>query len=167
VNPSNGGVVLNRKAERAVLAVLAQHYPESRNVRQVAIQAGYAKGGGGFRGALSKLRTLGLLVGSNDLTITEAGRSAIDGQWEQLPRGRALLNYWLGQMNRAAERAVLQAVYDAYYTQDGGWIDVTEVAAQTGYEAAGGGFRGALSKLRTLGLIEGSGSVRASDDLFT
>jgi hypothetical protein len=160
------GVALNRRAERAVLAVLAQHSPESRTVRQVAIQAGYAKGGGGFRGALSKLRTHGLIVGQGDLRITEAGLAAIDGQWEPLPQGRALLDYWLGQMNRAAERAVLQAVYDAHSSNGGGWIDVAEVAAQTGYEAAGGGFRGALSKLRTLGLIEGTGTVRASDDLF-
>lgn len=161
VTSDNGGVVLNRKAERAVLAVLAQ-FPEGRTDRQVAILAGYSGKSGGFRGALSKLRTHGLIVGSGGhLQITQEGLQAIDGQWEPLPQGIALLEYWLGQMNRAAERSVLHAVYMAYPNR----IDVQDVAAQTGYEAAGGGFRGALSKLRTLGLIEGSGSLRASDDL--
>jgi hypothetical protein len=33
-------------------------------------------------------------------------------------------------------------------------------------EAAGGGFRDALGRLRTLALIEGRGGLRASDSLF-
>lgn len=154
-------VELNRRAERAVLAVLAQ-FPQGRTVQQVALMAGYAAKGGGFRGALSKLRTHGLIEGASDLTITEAGKVAIAGQWEPLPKGAALLDYWLGQMKRAAERAVLQTVYDAYP----GRISPADVAEATDYEAAGGGFRGAISKLRTLGLIEGSADLRAADSLF-
>lgn len=155
-------VELNRRAERAILAVLAQ-FPQGRTLKQVAIMSGYAAKGGGFRGALSKLRTHGLIEGSSDLRITEAGKVAIAGQWEPLPTGQGLLGYWLAQMKRAAERAVLQSVYDAYPNP----ISAADVAAATDYEAAGGGFRGAISKLRTLGLIEGGGdSLRAADSLF-
>jgi uncharacterized coiled-coil protein SlyX len=160
--PGAPPVELNRRAERAVLAVLAQ-FPEGRTVQQVALMAGYAAKGGGYRGALSKLRTHGLIEGNTDLTITPAGKVAIAGQWEPLPKGQALLDYWLAQMKRAAERAVLQTVYDAY----GNRISAAAIAEATGYEAAGGGFRGAISKLRTLGLIEGSNeSLRAADSLF-
>jgi hypothetical protein len=35
-----------------------------------------------------------------------------------------------------------------------------------GYEANGGGFNNALSRLRTLELIGGRGELRASDDLM-
>jgi uncharacterized protein len=158
----NGDVRLNRKAERMVLAVLAQH-PEGRTKRQVAIQAGYAQRGGGFNGALSKLRAAGFIEGSNHLRITEHGFTAIEGQWEPLPSGRALLDHWLRQFNRAAERAVLQVTYDAYPDV----LSKEEIAERAGYEAAGGGFNGALSKSRTLGLIEKHGdSFRASDEFF-
>jgi hypothetical protein len=45
------------------------------------------------------------------------------------------------------------------------------VAQQTGYQASSGGFRGALSKLRTLDLItdekvNGGRGIRASHELF-
>lgn len=144
-----------------VLAVLAQ-YPEGRTKRQTAILAGYALNGGGFNGALSKLRTLGLVEGKDTLRITDAGLAAIEGQYEPLPTGRALLDHWLGTMKRRAEREVLQVVYDAYPDA----LPKEEVAGRAGYEASGGGFNGAVSKLRTLELIGGSGELRASDALF-
>lgn len=158
---ANGDVSLNRRAERMVLAVLAQ-YPEGRSKRQTAILAGYASKGGGFNGALSKLRTLGYIVGSDPLQITQDGLTAIDGQYEPLPEGRALLDHWMSTLNRAAERAVLQVLYDA----NGEAVDKQTVADRAGYEAAGGGFNGALSKLRTLELIEGSRELRISETLL-
>jgi hypothetical protein len=152
--------VLNRRAERMVLAVLAQH-PEGRTKKQTAILAGYALNGGGFNGALSKLRSLGLVDGTDPLRITDAGAAAIEGQYEPLPTGRALLDHWLGTMKRRAEREVLQVIYDAWPNS----LPKEEVAARAGYEASGGGFNGALSKLRTLELITGSSDLRASDAL--
>ena len=41
-----------------------------------------------------------------------------------------------------------------------------EVAARAGYDAAGGGFNNAISRLRTLELISGRGELRASEHLF-
>lgn len=144
-----------------VLAVLAQ-YPDGRSKRQTAILAGYASKGGGFNGALSKLRTLGYIVGSDPLQITGEGLAAIDGQYEPLPQGRALLDHWMSTLNRAAERAVLHVLYEA----NGEALDKQTVADRAGYEAAGGGFNGALSKLRTLELIEGKGELRISETLL-
>lgn len=161
VDGGSNGTLLNRRAERMVLAVLAQ-YPDGRSKRQTAILAGYAKSGGGFNGALSKLRTVGYIEGSDPLRITDAGLGAIDGQYEPLPTGRALLDHWLGTMKRRAEREVLQVVYDAYPES----LSKAEVAERAGYEVGGGGFNGAVSKLRTLELVEGSGELRAAEALF-
>jgi hypothetical protein len=158
---ANGEVKLNRKAERMVMSALIQ-YPEGLTVRKLATITGYAKGGGGFRGALSKLRTAGYIEGRDHLVATDAGRAALPDV-EPMPTGQALLDHWLGQMKRRAEREVLIAICEAWPNT----ITPEEVAAKTGYEVGGGGFRGALSKLRTLDLIEGRGDLRASDDLFT
>jgi len=162
IETSTSEVRLNRLAERKILQVLAQH--GSRTLRQVAIQSGYAMAGGGFRGAISKLRTLGLITStSTGLAITEAGQGAI-GEVDPLPTGTALVAHWMQQFNRLAEREVLRVVVAAHPRA----LPPEVIAAQTipPYEATGGGFRGAVSKLRTLGLLEGRGELRASDVLF-
>lgn len=148
------------KAERLVLTALAQ-YPRGRTKAQVAILTGYAVNGGGFNNAISACRSRGYLEGSGDaLTITDAGRKAL-GPFQALPRGKALLQHWLGQLGKA-ERAALQSLADVYPKA----LDKAALAARAGYEANGGGFNNALSRLRTLELISGRGELRASEDLF-
>lgn len=145
-----------------VLSALIQ-YPEGLSDRKLAIITGYSGKGGGFRGAISKLRTAGYITpaGTTPMRATEAGIAALP-HVEPLPTGTALFDYWMAQFNRRAEREVFRAIYDAHPNT----ISPEEVAAQAGYEPNGGGFRGALSKLRTLDLIEGRGDLKASDDLF-
>lgn len=158
----NAEVKLNRLAERKVLQVLAVH--GMRTKRQLAIQAGYAAGGGGFLGALSKLKTAGLIHPVNgSLSITDAGVAAI-GDVDPLPTGAELVAYWMQQFNRLAEREVLRVVIEAYPNV----LRLEDVAARTNppYEPKGGGFLGAVSKLRTLGLVEGRGELKANDELF-
>lgn len=148
------------KAERLVLTALAQ-YPEGRTKVQIALLSGYAHTGGGFNNALSALRTRGLLEGdANRMTITEEGLSVL-GPYEELPRGPDLLDHWMGQLSKA-EKAALSALVQAYP----GALTKQEVADQAGYDAAGGGFNNALSRLRTLELISGRGELSASKDLF-
>lgn len=149
------------KAERLILTALAQ-YPGGRSKTQVAVLTGYAVSGGGFNNALSALRSKGCIDGSGagTLVITETGLAAL-GSYEPLPRGPALLAHWMRQLGKA-ERAALQALADAYPNT----LTKEEVAATAGYEAGGGGFNNALSRLRTLELISGRGDLKASDDLF-
>lgn len=154
---------LTRAAERKVLTVLAQ-YPLGRTVRQVAILAGYAMGGGGFRNAVGRMRALGYLEGeAGSLNITQAGIDAL-GHYDPLPTGRALAEHWLRQLDRKAEREVLQALLDAY--PNALTPDAIAAATPTKYEPNGGGFRNALGKLRTLELVTGRGELRASEELF-
>jgi hypothetical protein len=148
------------KAERLILTALAQ-YPDGRAHSQVAILTGYAGNGGGFRNAVSALRSAGRLAGdSNRLVITDNGMTAL-GPFEPLPHGEALLEHWLRQLSKA-ESAALRAIVAAYP----GSITTEACAATAGYEAGGGGFRNALSRLRTLELIAGRGDLRASESLF-
>jgi hypothetical protein len=150
------------KAERTILTVLAQS-PGGRSAKtRVALISGYSSTGGGFNNALSALRTRGLIEQSGDpLGITPDGREAI-GRVEPLPSGDALREYWLNKAGGKAERATLSAILEAWPRR----IPKEEVAAAAGYAPDGGGFNNALSRLRTLELIEGRGDLRASDALF-
>jgi len=146
-------------AERKILTALAQH-PEGCPKNQVALLAGYAVSGGGFNNALSALRSKSWIAGRDVLKILAAGKAAL-GTWEPLPApGPPLLEHWAGRLGKA-ERAVLQALAQAHP----GSLTKEQLGAATGYEATGGGFNNALSRLRTLTLIEGRGELRASDTL--
>jgi uncharacterized protein len=150
------------KAERLILAALAQHGPCTK--AKAAILAGYAVGGGGFGNALSALRTKGHLEGGPDaLRATPAGLEAL-GPYDPLPSGPDLLAHWLGQLGKA-EREILQVLADAHPAA----LTKEQVAERTPsrYAPDGGGFGNALSRLRTLELVSGRGELRASDDLFS
>lgn len=156
------GVRLNRLAERRVLQVLVQHGPRTK--RQLAIQAGYAMNGGGFNGALSKLRSAGLIdVSGTGIMATPEGAAAI-GDVEPLPVGSGLVDYWMQQFNRRAEREVLRVIVNAY--PHSVKLENIANACDPPYEPTGGGFLAAVGKLRTLGLIDGRGELRASEELY-
>ncbi len=148
------------KAQRAILTVLAeQGAPCTR--RKVAIASGYAISGGGFKNAISALRVGGLISGSNVLHITEAGKAAL-GPFEPLPVGRDLLEHWCRELPKA-ERLILTTIYEQ---GPGATFTKESLARSTNYEADGGGFKNALSRLRTLELIERGYPIRGSEDLF-
>lgn len=110
--------------------------------------------------ALGSLRSAGLVAGSNPLVLTAAGEAAA-GEVEPLPRGRALVDFWLRQLPKAAALA-LEALVAAYPRA----LGKQELAAATGYEPNGGTFNNALGRLRSLELAAGRGEVRASDQFF-
>lgn len=153
-DPSIGG------AARKVLTVLAQ-YPEGRTKRQVAMLTGYSGKGGGFNNALSTLRTNEYINRGEPMLITDAGLAALGNGWEPLPTGRALLDHWLQQLEKAA-RLVLEALIDA----PGHVLTKEQAASLTGYSPNGGGFNNALSRLRTLELIERGPDLRLDPTLM-
>lgn len=137
--------------ERRILTALAQHGLLAKS--KLAILAGYSAAGGGFNNYLSSLRTKGYIGGSVELGITVAGEKAL-GTWEPLPTGKALFDWWSAQVDKAG-RNILSALRQAR-----GAMSKSEVATVSGYDASGGGFNNALSRLRTLQLIYGSGELR-------
>jgi hypothetical protein len=150
------------KAERRVLAVLAQHGPCERG--KLALLAGYSYSGG-FRNTLSALRSADFLVGGNEevMAITDLGREAL-GSFDELPTGAALGKWWLQSPQFGqAERVVLATLLDHPEGFSG-----YDLAKACGYEFSGG-FRNALSTLRTAGVIVGRNNdvLRANPELFT
>lgn len=144
---------------RKILTALAR-YPGGRTKQQVAILTGYSHKGGGFSNYISALRSKGYVAGDGGcLTVTPAGLEAL-GSFDPLPTGRALFEHWVAQLGRA-EREVLRVLYEEWPAAR----PKEYVATKAGYEAKGGGFNNALSRLRTLELIEGRAKLRCSDAL--
>lgn len=161
--PASNGDASIGSGERKILSVLAQHQDSGRTQVQVAMLSGYSSKSGGFRNYISKLRTSGLLEGGKDnLRITEAGLAALGDDWEPLPTGQALRDYWYDKAGGKAEGLILRCLCDAWPNP----MSKDEVAEATGYSVTSGGFRNSLSRLRTLQLISGSAELVASQELF-
>src|SRR5216683_4904690 len=59
------------KAERLILEMLTQVYPDPLSKEEVAVKAGYEANGGGFNNALGRLRTLELVQGRGELRASD------------------------------------------------------------------------------------------------
>ncbi|WP_141564230.1 helicase HerA domain-containing protein [Mycolicibacterium palauense] len=146
-------------AHRQILTVLAQH--GQRTTNQVALLTGRSHKGGGYRNALSTLRSSGLIEGRGDIRITDAGRHAL-GSWEPLPPpGPGLIAWWAQQLDKAPRLILQYLAINAHRD-----VPIAEIAEATDYSSAGGGFRNAVSRLRSLGLATGRGELRINPDLL-
>ena len=149
------------KCERAILQVLSQ-FPDGCESGKLTLLSGY-RWSGGFRNSLSALRSAGLIAGDNGgvMTITAAGEAL--GPFDPLPVGQALIRYWLNHNSiSGCGKKILQALLDV---PEG--LTAAELCRDTGYEFSGG-FRNALSELRTAGLIDGknTGTMTLSQHLL-
>jgi len=147
------------KAQRAILSVLAQH--GRRSTVQVALLTGYSSKSGGFRNTLSSLRSAELIEGRGDVEITQTGLQAL-GPYEPLPVGEQLVQWWKREQLGKAESAILDVLVEHWPDA----VPVEVIAEATGYSATSGGFRNALSRLRSLQLAAGRGELRISDTLM-
>jgi hypothetical protein len=144
--------------ELRVLTVLAR-YPGGAPKGWVAAIAGYSPRKSTIRNIASRLRTAGLMEQGEPWRLTDTGVAfAADRELEQLPNGPALYDYWLGEVGEGP-RKVLRVLVDAYPAE----LTKQDVCAVTGHDPALSTIRNDVSKLRTLGLIDG---WRASDDLM-
>jgi hypothetical protein len=148
--------------KRRILAALAQ-YPDGMNQRKLSILVDIAPKGGTWRTYMAELRGKGWVEGGKDhMRITGAGLGAL-GDWEPLPTGDELVQYWRNRLGDSGKRAIFDAVVEAYP----GSIDVDRVSQITGIARAGGTWRTYMAELRGLGIIEGRGELQASADLFS
>ncbi len=159
--PSAGGEGLGR-AERRILAVLAQ-FPAGRTKVQISLLSGYSIKSSSLGNALGALRSVGYATGDAKQTaITPAGQAALGGDWEPVPVGPELLEWWRegapddqgkARLGRA-ERAVLGVIADAWPDP----VSRDDVSDRSGYSATSSSLGNALGKLRSLALIEGDRS---------
>jgi len=145
------------KCERSILAAIAQH--GTLTLTQASIIAGYSTSSSTPGNAASKLRGLGYLEGENTqgMTITDAGAKAL-GEHEELPTGRELLAWWLGQLGKC-EAAILSEVAEHYPDA----VSLKAAAEAHNYSLSSSTPGNAASKLRTLCLVTGSNAGMTAD----
>jgi hypothetical protein len=148
------------KAERSILAALASYHPEAMSTSRVSILSGYSSTSSSFHNALSALRTSGYINRGNPVSITTEGLHAIGDNYDPLPTGKALHDYWMQKLDKA-ERSILAVLLDAYPKP----ISKESLSSASGYSVSSSSFHNALSKLRTLELMT-RGELKASESLF-
>lgn len=146
---------------RRILIALAQR-PGLSN-RQIGVRAGLSSSSGTFGTYIAKARSSGWIRDEGERRfITDEGLAAL-GDYEPLPSGQALLNYWLGELGNSGAARILQALAEYYPVE----LSTEQVGAKAGISHTSGTFGTYLSKLRTLELISGGrGMLKASDELF-
>jgi hypothetical protein len=140
------------KGERAILNVLSQ-YPSGRSHNQLALLTGYSPRASTISALLSNLRKKELVASSGTPRLTPAGEAAaVDLNMDPLPRGQALLDYWMnhGLVGKGG-RAVLDALMAAYPET----LTHEEICHDTGYSPTASTVSAIMSKLRKLELVDG------------
>jgi hypothetical protein len=110
---------------------------------------------------IAKLVAKGLVdANGNGLQATDAGRKAMDGKYQPLPTGDALVEYWRQRLPEG-ERKTL----DVLLEHRGRDVTRTAIDEATGYARSTRDVY--LTKLKARGLVDfvGSGKVRASAEL--
>jgi len=152
---------LGNSGLRRILIALAQ-YPQGRSARQVGILAGLSSKSGSFNTYLSKGRSSGWIEGERGmLRITDGGLEAL-GNFDPLPQGPELLNYWLSELGDGGAARILRVLAQAYPKS----MSKEELGTAAELSHTSGSFNTYLSRLRTLELAEGRGELRASETLF-
>lgn len=146
-------------SERRILIALAQH-PDGLDRKALAILAGVSPTSGGYAGSLAKFRSEGLITRSSPIQITPVGRERL-GNFEPLPEGPELVQYWL-QWLATGESRVLDAAIQA--GQRG--LSREELAIAAGMTTTSGGYAGILAKLRRLELLTRETPIRAATVLL-
>jgi hypothetical protein len=159
---SGGDLEKIGKMGRAILTVLAQHGPSEAG--RLTLLSGY-RYSGGFKNSLTALRNAGYMVGDNTgvMEITEAGRAAL-GEVDDPPTGPELARYWL---NHRSFGTMARAILAAIIVEGKQGLTADKICERTGY-AYSGGFKNALTALRTAGVIVGKNTdvMRASEALL-
>jgi len=143
--------------ERKVLAPLIQ-FPEGLSREQLTVLAGYKRS---TRDAyLQRLREKGLVNTDGNLCVaTDEGVAALP-DYEPLPTGEALQDYWRQQLPEG-ERAVLDFLIDVHPDV----ADRESISEETGYKRSTRDAYLQRLKAKQLVVLEGGG-VRATDNLF-
>lgn len=143
------------KGEQAILAAIVQHGGCDR--QQLTVLTGYKRS---TRDAyIQRLRERGYVEDGPTITATDEGVAAL-GDYEQLPTGDALREWWMDRLPEG-ERRILEVLAQAWPEE----VDRDALTEATGYKRS---TRDAyLQRMGAKRLIEGErGPVKAADALF-
>jgi hypothetical protein len=135
------------KIERLVLTALAQCHDRIPMTRErLALMVGYHQNSKGLANALGALRSRGAVEG---LAIKEQGFQEL-GDYEELPTGDALVEWWCTNKLTPAEARLLRAIKAGR-----GRLSRDELAEKLEYHPNTKAFANGLGRLRGLGIVEG------------
>jgi hypothetical protein len=144
---------------RRMMIALAQRSPLDK--RKLAVRAGMSRNSGTFGTYLAKMRTSGWVTEGEPMSITQEGMKAL-GDFEPLPTGRDLQNYWLKELSGGGIERMLQALIKCYPDS----LTKEELGQIANISHTSGTFGTYLSKLRSLELVKGERELMASEELF-
>jgi energy-coupling factor transporter ATP-binding protein EcfA2 len=150
-------------AERKPLAVLVSAYPGGMTEAQWAQIGGFKRTGGTWGTYKSRLRSAGRIQQVGDLWYaTEEGVAVLGENIEPMPApGPELVEFWCSKIG--AESKILRRLAEIYPEV----VTKEELADHFEMVASGGTFGTYLSRLRSNGLIESTGTtLRASPTLM-
>jgi hypothetical protein len=157
--PIQGDISIG-KGERTILVAVAQ-YPGGAARDQLSVLTGYKRSSRNTY--LQRLLAAGYVesAGADHVRATEAGIAALGSDYEPLPQGRALQDYWRARLP-VGERRVFDVLVAAYPDT----VAREQIDEQTGYRRSSRNTY--LQRLRSRRLVDtvGSDEVRASEDLF-
>jgi uncharacterized protein DUF87 len=149
------------KGERAVLTAVAQHGELGVTREQLTVLTGYKRSSRDTY--LQRLGASGLIqiLTAGIIAASEAGLDALGPDFEPLPTGAALREYWIRELPEG-ERRVLAVLLEAYPKA----VDREVISEQTDYQRSSRDTY--LQRLRARHLVvdAGRGLVKASDTLF-
>lgn len=157
----DGKVVIG---EKRILTAIAQHHPDGVTREQLTVLTGYTRSSRNTY--LQRLRQRGHVeefATDGRIRVTEEGIKFLGSEYEPLPTGSALREYWLGKLG-GGEQKILDALCKAYPDA----VDREALTEMTGYTRSSRNTY--LQRLRARELIhvdvDGPGTVKASQTLF-
>jgi hypothetical protein len=118
--------------------------------RRLAALVGVKQKTSTMRNALSRLRGLAYVTGSAYISITDEGLAAAPAG-DTLPTGPELLDHWRQKLGDGAPRRILDALLSVFPET----LEADELAERADVEPGTSTLRNAMSKLRSLGLVDG------------
>lgn len=147
------------KGERAVLTAVAQH-DDGVDREQLSVLTGYKRSSRDTY--LQRLQANGMVeIAGGTIRATDAGLDALGADFEPLPTGDELRDYWLDRLT-GGERAILEVLIAAYPDA----VSRDEISDRTEYKRSSRDTYLQRLAARKLVTTAGRAAVRASDNLF-
>ncbi|MGH9421922.1 MAG: hypothetical protein ACRD3J_18240, partial [Thermoanaerobaculia bacterium] len=147
------------KGEKVVLTAIAP-YPDGALRDQLTVLTGYKRSSRDTY--IQRLASAGFVeIQGNSLRATDAGIDALGSDFEPLPQGEQLQEYWLARLPEG-ERKILEPLIAAYPDA----VSRESLEETTGYKRSSRDTY--IQRLSSRRLVEnvGRGEVRASENLF-
>lgn len=147
-----------RGGERLILIATAQ-YPGGVTREQLTILSGYKRSSRDTY--IQRLQARGLVTATRDrITATQQGIEVLGNDYEPLPTGQALIDYWMRRLS-GGEKAIFEIVIQEYPNA----VSRNSLDEPIGYKRSSRDTY--IQRLKARQLIEESGnSIKANDHLF-